>query len=72
MVVAGVISIVAEVLYGWVVFKYGLLPPSSQPLGLIITIAVIVISAVLYYVAYYVRKGEGIDVSLVFKELPPE
>ena len=72
IVIAGVVSILAEILYGYVVFKYGLLPPSSQAIGLVITLAVIVLSALWYYVAYYVRKREGIDLSLVFKELPPE
>ena len=70
-VIAGIISILAEILYGYVVFKY-LLPQSQWMLAIVITVAVIVISAVLYYVAYFMRKSEGMDISLVFKELPPE
>jgi hypothetical protein len=38
----------------------------------VVTVGVVVISAVLYFVAYAVRKREGMDISLVFKELPPE
>jgi amino acid transporter len=72
VVVSGVVCILTEILYGYVVFKYGLLPPAQQGAGIAITVGVVVISALIYYVAYYVRKGEGIDLSLVFKELPPE
>jgi APA family basic amino acid/polyamine antiporter len=71
VVIAGVVSILAEILYGYVAYKY-LLPQSQWTLATVVTVAVIVISAVLYYIAYFVRKNEGIDISLVFKELPPE
>jgi hypothetical protein len=54
------------------VFKYGLLPPPQQGLGLIITGAVIVVAAAIYYIAYFIRKSQGIDLRLLFKELPPE
>lgn len=70
--ICGVVAILAEVLYGYVVFKYGLLPPASQGAGIVITVAVVVISALIYFVAYFVRKNEGMDISLNFKELPPE
>jgi hypothetical protein len=33
---------------------------------------VIVLSASIYYVAKVVRQKEHIDISLMFKELPPE
>jgi basic amino acid/polyamine antiporter, APA family len=72
VVISGIVAIFAEILYGYVVFKYGLLPPAQQPAGIAITVGVVVISVLIYYVAYYVRKREGIDLSLVFKELPPE
>ena len=72
VVISGVVSILAEILYGYVVFHYGLLPPASQGAGIVITVAVIVISALIYYVAKLVRRREGIDLSLMFKELPPE
>ena len=70
--IAGVVAVLAEVLYGYVVFKYGLLPPPSQGAGLVITIGVVLISALIYYIAYYYRKNEGIDITYVFRELPPE
>ncbi len=71
VVIAGVVSILTEILYGYVAYNY-LLPKSQWGLATIVTISVIVVSAVLYFVAYAVRKKEGIDISLVFKELPPE
>ena len=71
VVIAGVISVLAEILYGYVAYTY-LLPKSQWTLGTVITVAVIVVSAALYYVAYVVRKREGMDISLVFHELPPE
>jgi basic amino acid/polyamine antiporter, APA family len=71
VVIAGVVSVLTEILYGYVAYTY-LLPHSQWGLATIITLSVIVISAILYYVAYSVRKREGIDISLVFKELPPE
>jgi hypothetical protein len=72
VLISGVVAIFAEILYGYVVFKYGLLPPAQQPAGIAITLGVVVVSVLIYYVAYYVRKRQGIDLGLVFKELPPE
>jgi amino acid transporter len=71
VVIAGVVSVIAEILYGYVAYKY-LLPQSQWALATVVTVGVIVTSAVLYFVAYAVRKREGMDISLVFKELPPE
>lgn len=70
--VSGVVCILTEILYGYVVFKYGLLPPAQQPAGIAITVGIAILSALTYFVASYFRKREGIDLSLVFKELPPE
>jgi APA family basic amino acid/polyamine antiporter len=70
--IAGVVAIAAEVLYTIVVFKYGLLPPEQHVLGLIVVGAVIVFAVVVYYIAYFVRRAEGIDLSYAFKQLPPE
>ncbi len=70
--VGGVIAVLAEVLYGYVVFKYGLLPPASQPLGLIVVGGVMLLAVALYFVAKAVRKSQGIELGDVFKELPPE
>ena len=33
---------------------------------------IVVIGLVLYYAAKMVRRGQGIDVDLVYRELPPE
>ena len=33
---------------------------------------IVVIGLVLYYGAKFVRRGQGIDIDLVYKELPPE
>ena len=35
-------------------------------------VSIIVIGLALYYVPRYVRKGQGIDIDFVYKELPPE
>jgi amino acid transporter len=70
--IGGVVAIAAEILYGYVVFKYGLLPPASQPLGLIVVCGVMVLAVVVYVVAKSVRKSQGIDLADVFRELPPE
>ena len=70
--IGGVVAIVAEILYGYVVFKYGLLPPASQPLGIIVVCGVMVLAVVVYLVAKSVRKAQGIDLADVFRELPPE
>lgn len=49
-----------------------------EPLGLTSTVAyvvvfgVIVVSAVMYFIAKYVQKNRGIDVGYAFKEIPPE
>jgi APA family basic amino acid/polyamine antiporter len=40
--------------------------------GLAIVIATYVIGFILYYAAKMYRKGKGIDLDLVFKEIPPE
>ncbi len=72
VVISGVVAVLAEILYGYVVFAYGLLPPTSQVAGIIITVVVIAISASIYYVAKAVRQREHIDISLMFKDLPPE
>ena len=42
--------------------------PASYPFGVGITLSGII----LYYVAKWYRKRQGIDLSLVFKDLPPE
>jgi amino acid transporter len=70
--IAGLVAVVAEILYGYVVFKYGILPPPFQTLGLIVVGGVTLSAIVVYYVAYAVRKSQGIDLRDVFRELPPE
>jgi len=70
--IAGVVAVVAEILYGYVVFKYGILPPAVQTLGVIVVGGVTLFAVVVYYVAVAVRKSQGIDLRDVFRELPPE
>ena len=35
-------------------------------------IGIVVIGLVIYYGAKYVRRSQGIDIDLVYRELPPE
>ena len=72
IVIAGIITVAAEVLYTIVVFQFGLLPPDQIPLGLAVVGGVSALAVIIYYIAYFVRKSQGIDLRYVFKELPPE
>src|SRR5579884_3526593 len=51
-------------------------PPSSVPLINLLAYVFIpltgAIALVIYTVAYYYRKSRGIDIGLVFREIPPE
>jgi hypothetical protein len=33
---------------------------------------IVVVGLLLYYVPKFVRRGQGVDVDLVYRELPPE
>ena len=33
---------------------------------------IVVFGLVVYYVSRYIRRGQGIDIDLVYRELPPE
>jgi len=37
-----------------------------------VVFGVIIVSALMYYIAKYVQKQRGIDVGYAFKEIPPE
>ena len=71
LVVAGVITTVYLLFltYYFVVFgQYGV----NNPPSLGIVLGIIVSGLIVYYVAKRYNKAKGIDIALVFKEIPPE
>jgi len=69
--IAGIIYVallLTIVYYYWAVPALGFLHPLWDP----IYITVIIIGILWYAFWYYKRKKEGIDITLAYKELPPE
>jgi hypothetical protein len=44
----------------------------ASPIALAGTLSLFLVGGIFYYVAKAVRTREGLDVSLLFKEIPPE
>jgi hypothetical protein len=76
--IAAVLSIIVVLALAYVVLFYpelgitnsfGLPGPLS---GLIYMAALVVLGLLIYFIARAVRKAQGIDLSLIYRELPPE
>ncbi len=74
--VVAVLSIAVMIGLAYLVLSYqqfGITTPQSGPLpGFIFMGALIVIGLVIFFVARFVRARQGINLDLIYKELPPE
>jgi len=72
MTICGVLTVILMI----AAFVYSYLTPSfsgpTSPLALVVTAALFVSGFIVYYVAKVFRGREGVDLSLVFKQIPPE
>jgi amino acid transporter len=70
-----IVGIMNEVLFGFIIYFSIINPAFSGPTGASAygMIATIFLSGiVVYIISHYVRKRQGIDLALVWKEVPPE
>jgi amino acid transporter len=67
----GVVSLVVLGYLSYNAFTNPAIGPSAPSARLVI-LAVVAVSVIIYSIAYYHRKGQGLDLSLISKELPPE
>lgn len=76
--VAAVLSIIVAIALAYVVLYYpelGILNSFGLPgplAGFIYMAALVVLGLLIYYIARAARKAQGIDLSLIYRELPPE
>ena len=64
----GIVGIVFSVWIGWAFW----LTLTGYMLGQIAVFAVPIAGLVLFYIAWYIRKRQGIDLRMVFAQIPPE
>jgi len=71
MVIAGVVMTLSWllVLVGAFTAEFGLL---LTPAGIIGTLVIPVVSVIWYFVAMAIRRRQGLDMSKIFSEIPPE
>lgn len=69
--VAGVVATAYMIWMLYVLFKYPALGGSS-PQAALIMVGIWIIGIVLFYLGKYYRKRQGINLDLVYKEIPPE
>jgi uncharacterized membrane protein len=68
--IIGVLSVIACAIMGWAFLAD---PMSGMTKPMIIFDVVIFLSGlVIYYIAKWVRARKGVDISLIYKELPSE
>ena len=69
--IVGLIAVITSVYTAYYGLFGGFVGP-SQPPALALGVGYFVSGLVVYYVAKYYRKKTGLDLSMVFKEIPPE
>jgi amino acid transporter len=71
--VLGGLSTIAILFLAWTLVTYtGLgIQPNPRP-TIIVTLAIPVAGAVLYFIATAIRRSQGVDITLATKEIPPE
>jgi basic amino acid/polyamine antiporter, APA family len=74
--VVAVLSILVMAFLTWLTFAYPALALGGKPENAwqipAFMLMIVIVGLVVYYVAKFVRRGQGIDVDLVYRELPPE
>ncbi len=74
--IVSVLSILVMVFLTWLTLAYPALALGGKPENAwqipAFMLLIVVVGLVVYYGAKYIRRGQGIDVDLVYRELPPE
>jgi APA family basic amino acid/polyamine antiporter len=74
--VVAVLSILVMAFLTWLTFAYPALALGGKPENAwqipAFMLMIVIVGLVVYYAAKFVRRGQGIDVDLVYRELPPE
>jgi amino acid transporter len=70
----GILALIVNLFIAWI---YALGPPLgflsvSTQISIAFVIGIIVICGVVYWIAWAIRRSQGIDLSLSFKEVPPQ
>ena len=71
--ILGILALIVNVFIAWI---YGLGPPLgflsiSNQISIEFVIGIFVLCGVVYCIAWVIRRNQGIDLSLSFKEIPP-
>jgi glutamate:GABA antiporter len=71
LIVAGIANICV---FGFLTYQYLTYPLqwSLNNLTVYFVVGTFILGAIIYALSYYYHKGKGIDISLAFKEIPPE
>ena len=77
MTILGIIGVIVNVYFGYATAQPAISPPPSgtylvQLLAYATVPLTIIAGLVIYGISYFVRKGQGIFLASVFKEIPPE
>ncbi|HET7028096.1 MAG TPA: APC family permease [Candidatus Limnocylindrales bacterium] len=74
--IVAVLSILVMVFLTWLTLTYPALALGGKPENAwqipAFMLMIVIVGLVVYYGAKYIRRGQGIDVDLVYRELPPE
>jgi len=68
-------GILGFLLNGWMLYYFAVNPVYGAwtwPVGVGVNVGIFLLCLVWYYAAKYYRKTQGIDLGMVFKEIPPE
>jgi len=72
LVVLGVLSFAVMMFILYLLMAYPAIGIPSPTYAIVFIVAVAAVGLLIYYIAKAVRKSKGIDISLAYKELPPE
>lgn len=73
--IISILGAITAIFFGFIIYFSMKSPAFSGPVGPLAyayTILVFALGAIIYYVARWYRRREGIDIDMAFKEIPPE
>jgi len=74
--ITGALSIAEFIAIIWISFKYPALVMNGNPSNVwwipVFLLSLIAVGGLIYYVPRYLRQRQGLNISFVYKELPPE
>ncbi len=71
-VIAGVVTVAAEVVIAYFYISDSRLGLSNPGAAVVLTVGILVVGAIYYFIAKAIRAKQGIEIDYIFKSVPPE